>query len=389
MNILVLLKKDGDDLKGEFLSAHNRMKYLKDMLPKVTFSPYLIKEYDDLLLRCIKRAQKREKYATFTHDGIEYKVVWVKSLFIDTILARFKHDKFFLYKKLKSIARSLPSSDLIISHSYYPGFIANYLYERCGTKYTVTWHGSDIHSNPKNSPAIRKKTAGIIESALVNYFVSKNLLDTSAYITVKGNKMVLYNGVNVEKFRVIKEDDKTKIRTEYSICKPLNVAFVGNLYPVKNVIVLPLVFRNLYSEFGNSIDFHIVGDGFLRRKLEKEFRNQSVKVRFWGNVMPDIIPGILNIMNLIVLPSKNEGLPLIATESLACGTPLLGSDVGGIKEVVGDDYVIPLDESFVTAFSNKAREILHNNPSVNLSELFLWENTSQKEMKSLETIIQN
>ena len=386
MNIIVLVKKDGDDLKGEFLSAHNRTKYLSGLMSEVNIVPYIIREYDGVLLRLVKRTKKREKINTFVHEGIEYRVIWVKSLLVDTILSRLFNDKLFLYRKLSLFAQILPACDFIIAHSYYSGFIANTIKKNKGTSFSVTWHGSDIHSNPKNSVSIRIKTAEIIEGASVNFFVSNNLLNTSSYITTKGNKKVLYNGVNVEKFYKFSREQVETIREKYHMERKLNVAFVGNLYPVKNVMVLPLVFKNLHNSFGESIGFHIVGDGFLRNKLEEKFKQESLSVRFWGNVSPENMPEIINAMNLVVLPSKNEGLPLIAAESLACGTPLLGSDVGGIKEVVGEDYVVQLNENFIEQFSRRAKEILLSNLSVVLKRCFVWENTSKKEKELMATL---
>ena len=387
MKITVLLKKDGDDLKGEFLSGHNRLKYLIRLLPNVEFEPYILKEYDGFLRRLLKRTSKRSKTGVFTYDEINYKVIWIKSSFVDTILNMLWGEKYFLYKELQRFSKRLPPSDLIIAHSYYPGYVANRLSVKNGVPYTVTWHGSDIHSNPKRSSLLRRKTATIIEGAYINYFVSRNLLSLSSYITEKGYKIVLYNGVNNEMFSHLEEKDKAALKQQYHITTPLNMAFIGNLYPVKNVMVLPDVFSNVRAKYGEKIGFHIVGDGDLRKLMEEKCRDKSLKVRFWGNVQPELIPGVINVMNLIVLPSLNEGLPLVATECMACGTPLLGSDVGGIKEAVGEEFVIPLGDGFVDAFSKRACEILSEHPAVVLKDQFLWENTSIVEKKSIDEII--
>ena len=387
MKITVLLKKDGDDLKGEFLSGHNRLKYLRTLMPNAEFDPYILKEYDGFLRRVLKQSPVRNKTEFFDYDGISYKVIWIKSSFVDTILNRLWGEKYFLYRELERFVQQLPSPDLIIAHSYYPGYVANKLSANIGIPYTVTWHGSDIHSNPKRSNKLKKKTATIIEDAYVNYFVSRNLLALSSYITEKGNKAVLYNGVNNEMFSHFAEKDIASLKMQYNIISPLNMAFIGNLYPVKNVMILPDVFSIIQAKYGNELNFHIVGDGNLRKQLEEKFKEKSLTVRFWGNVQPEQIPGFINVMDLIVLPSLNEGLPLVATECMACGTPLLGSDVGGIKEAVGEEFVIPLGDGFVDAFSKRACEILSEHPTVELKDQFLWANTAIAEKKSLGEII--
>ena len=383
MKIIVLLKKDGDDLKGEFLSAHNRLKFLSGLMPYAEFTPYIIKEYDCLILRLLKRTGARKKVPTLCHDDICYKVIWVRATVFDTILNRLFGDKFFIYKKLNKLVGLVPDADFIVSHSYYPGYLANKVFEQRGTPYSVTWHGSDIHSNPKNSAAIRSKTANIIEKAGINYFVSKNLLETSSYITKKGNKMVLYNGVNADIFYPFNDDAKNELRANFQIKTRYNVAFIGNLYQVKNVLVLPDVFSNLQNVYGKTIGFHIIGDGYLRSQLEAKCEKKRVNVRFWGNVQPEQIPGIINVMDLIVLPSLKEGLPLVATESLACGVSFLGSDVGGIREVVGEKNVVKHGDNFTRVFSKRAEEILNNRDVVVLDKAFYWSTTARLEYNSL------
>ena len=387
MKIIVLLKKDGDDLKGEVLSGHNRLKYLTKLIPNAEFEPFILKEYDGFMRRVLKHTSVRNKTEVFNYDGISYKVIWLKSSFVDTILNMFWGEKFFLYRELKKFVKKMPLSDLIIAHSYYPGYVASKVSAMRNIPYTVTWHGSDIHSNPKRNRKLRKKTARIIEGAFVNYFVSQNLLELSSYVTEKGNKTVLYNGVNNEMFTHLGEKEKTTIRQQHYITTPLNMAFIGNLYPVKNVMVLPDVFNNVQTKYGDEISFHIIGDGDLRKPLEDKCREKSLRVRFWGNVQPEMIPGIINVMDLITLPSLNEGLPLVATECMACGTPLLGSDVGGIKEAVGEEFVIPLGECFVENFSRRACEILLEHPTVVLKDQFLWVNTAIAEKQSIDEIV--
>ncbi len=72
-----------------------------------------------------------------------------------------------------------------------------------------------------------------------------------------------------------------------------------------------------------------------------------IDVRFWGNVPSEQMPAMMNCIDLLVLPSLNEGLPLVTVEALKCGAAVVGSDAGGIPEVIGHDCTVPLGPSFV------------------------------------------
>ncbi len=80
----------------------------------------------------------------------------------------------------------------------------------------------------------------------------------------------------------------------------------------------------------------IAGDGPLRPRLERVAEEEGVfgRVRFLG-VRPDV-RAVMGAADAIVLPSRSEGLPLSALEALASGTPLVATNVRGLRELVAD-----------------------------------------------------
>ena len=82
--------------------------------------------------------------------------------------------------------------------------------------------------------------------------------------------------------------------------------------------------------------FLIGGDGALRPQFEKCERESNGRVRLVGWIPHDELPHYLNQLRLLVIPSYTEAGPNIAFEAMACGTPVLATPVGTIRDVLVD-----------------------------------------------------
>jgi len=82
----------------------------------------------------------------------------------------------------------------------------------------------------------------------------------------------------------------------------------------------------------------VVGEGPQTEQIRGIIteNNLSSKVRLTGWVDHKELPVYLNQMQLLVLPSFTEGLPTVALEAMACGTPVLATPVGGVPELIRD-----------------------------------------------------
>jgi len=84
----------------------------------------------------------------------------------------------------------------------------------------------------------------------------------------------------------------------------------------------------------NNVRFIIVGDGVLRRQIEKMINSfglqQKVKLCGWQRNVAEILAAA----DIFVLTSLWEGLPISALEALSCGLPVVATDTGGISEII-------------------------------------------------------
>jgi glycosyltransferase involved in cell wall biosynthesis len=110
--------------------------------------------------------------------------------------------------------------------------------------------------------------------------------------------------------------------------QPGRLCFVGRLEEQKNP------FAMLEAIKGLDVELLVVGNGSLGELLQTEASANGLPVRFLGNVPHRQLPEILNSAKIFVLPSHYEGHPKTLLEAMACGLPVIGSDVPGIRELI-------------------------------------------------------
>ena len=131
----------------------------------------------------------------------------------------------------------------------------------------------------------------------------------------------------------------------------------------------------------------MVGDGKLRGSVEPTMvSDETIDVRFWGNVPVEEMPAVMNCIDVMVLPSLNEGLPLVCAEAIRCGASVVGSEVGGVPEVIGSGYVVPLGEGFVDGMSSKIAGILQTSKYQTVPESMSWKAAAEKELDCIKSI---
>ena len=240
--------------------------------------------------------------------------------------------------------------DIIDAHFAYPdGYAALLLGRWLGVPYTVTLRGTETRH--LQTPGLAERAIKAIHSAARVFSVSESLKKLAVEHGADPARIeVVGNGVDIERFKAV---DRQTARAAMRIEPHAKVLIsVGGLVPRKGfhrvIEVLPEL-RIAHPD----LKFLIVGgpspEGNNRPQLERQVDELGLKdcVIFLGPVKPDQLPGLLSAADVFVLATSNEGWANVFLEAMACGLPVVTTDVGGNREVINDDslgFITPLGD---------------------------------------------
>jgi len=115
---------------------------------------------------------------------------------------------------------------------------------------------------------------------------------------------------------------------------PWRLLYVGQLVPVKNVDVLLRAVARIERPVELQLVYHNAALEVPLRKLASEL-GLSERVSFMGSKSPGELAPIYQCADVFVLPSASEALPSVVTEAMLCGTPVVATDVGGVRDQLG------------------------------------------------------
>ena len=151
-----------------------------------------------------------------------------------------------------------------------------------------------------------------------------------------GNKTsLLLNAIDTVQFKpntAARAETRNHLGIEKDCCA---ILFVGRLEKPKGAGYLLECIPFLKS-VGLNFHIYLAGDGSYKKHFENYVvRNRfETQVTFLGQVSHNELPLYYNMADILVLPSEMEGIPMVILESLACGTPVVASNVGGIPDLI-------------------------------------------------------
>lgn len=232
----------------------------------------------------------------------------------------------------RRLIRTQQPNCIFASWAYPDGFAAIIIGRIFRLPVFIKVHGSDIHS--QHSKIVNELTSWALKRARKIFSVSDDLKAIMTHMDIERKHIItIYNGVDHTKFFDVK---KEIARKKFNI--PLSkkvLLFIGNLETVKGPDVL-LEAANLMKLNDKEIILYYVGKGRLMKVLrEKCYRYGLEKyIFFLGTVDHNNMCEVLNSADLLIVPSRNEGVPNVILEAMACKTPVVATRVGGIPEVV-------------------------------------------------------
>lgn len=388
IRIAVIFESSPFDRKGLFNAVHNRIRHLRDT-GECEVDAYCIHSHDNAFTRRVRHNPQVPFVEETVVDDVRYRLLWYDFSIIDHILVHKLHRKPLFFASFMSGCIDLfKGYDCISAHSFTGALFASEVSARFGIPFLVTWHGSEIHTHPWRNQMILRDTRSLMEGAACNFFVSKALLKDSDRINPSVRKEVLYNGVS-SAFTRFGAERRKALRAGYGISEGDKViAYAGSIVAVKNVMSLQPIFHSIRAGYGSPLKFWMIGDGKLRPQVQKAMEeDSSIDVRFWGNVPAEEMPLMLNCVDVLLLPSLNEGLGMICAEAIRCGASVAGSDAGGIPEVIGDENTVPLGDGFIEGLSDKALSMLRNPRPQSLPQEQDWTSTASKELAVIKEIL--
>jgi glycosyltransferase involved in cell wall biosynthesis len=275
--------------------------------------------------------------------------------FIDLPSTRIKGLEPFFHSFLCTVYSLVKKADTVHIHNIGPALFSPLL-KLAGIKVVLTYHSPNYEHKKWNRLA--KLILKASEKIALNFsdhiiFVSKVQLEKFNK-RVKAKSVFISNGINNPE-----ATDETDYLESQGIKKNKYVLAVGRITPEKGFDYLIKVFEKIYlREYQLVIAGGVEGEESYFAKLKK---NATGNIIFTGYIFGRELAQLYSHAALFVLPSYNEGMPLVLLEAMSYGLPILASDIPANKAVdLPPDCYFHLDDNAVISLRKAIENKLAN-----------------------------
>lgn len=149
------------------------------------------------------------------------------------------------------------------------------------------------------------------------------------------NTFLIQNGVDVDAFQCVNDDLRRQTRQKFRIEQSPIIGIVARLADVKGHDVLIDAMPEILKKYPNALLF-IAGEGKMEAQLKEQVERLGIKnhVNFAAVFNPS--GQVLSLLDVLAMPSLDEGFGLSGMEAQAAGLPVVASNVGGIPSFITD-----------------------------------------------------
>lgn len=291
-------------------------------------------------------------------------------------------DKLELYPHLDEFACNLENVrkrsgmryDLIHSHYWLSGWVGKRVQEWWGIPHIIMFHTLGAVKNAVGIGEGEAKLRIEIEKVLTNKChriiaaTAKERDDLVHYYGASPDTITIIPcGVNLELFQPM---DRPLARQRFNLDEEKIVLFVGRIDPLKGIENLLVTVSNLSRT--HHLKLIVAGGGDKTQSEVARLKGLSRQlqiddqVAFLGSMSQEDLPQLYNAADVCVVPSYYESFGLVALESLACGTPVVATRVGGVESLIRQGetgYIVAgnapqtLADTIATLFSGQSNGI--------------------------------
>lgn len=288
------------------------------------------------------------------HKNIFYHEVEVNDYYV------FKYPPYdlTLANKMAQVAK-MQQLDVLHVHYAVPHAVCAFLAKQMvgdHLKVVTTLHGTDITVLAQDESLKDLIRLAINESDAVTA-VSKDLIrETHELLDITRNIDLTYNFVDK---RMYYPRDTTELHKDYAFGDDRVLMHVSNFRPVKRVSDVVEIFAKVNEKIPSRL--LLVGEGPDLPKIQFQIQELGLTERVMFLGKQDDIPQVISLADILLLPSEKESFGLVALEAMACGVPTVGSQAGGIPELIihGETgFLAPIGDT--EAMAAHAVELLNN-----------------------------
>ena len=246
--------------------------------------------------------------------------------------------------------------DLIFNYFLYPdGYAALKLGKALGVPVVAMGVGSDVHGIGDRFSAMRTRT--VLREADVLIGISDELRRRMVSMGAPAGKTrTILSGCDVSVFH---PKDRLEARTKLGIARDAEgVVYIGRMDLKKGLRELVEAAAQLHRSRPN-LQVYLIGEGADRALVESAI--QANDAGAYVHAMPectfDDVAVWMTAADLVTLPSYMEGCPNVVLEALACGRPVVATNVGGVPEIMNENcglLVPPRDAQALATALGKA-----------------------------------